>query len=166
MSDYFSMRIQALHHARKPTREITKHKRCFDCSSSITDSLSRQTEVFRDNGTEAILRMTSQFAIHVVWKLFLEGNIIGWCCFNSEQFYLKNIETVCAKNPTLDGISVFEHLRFGDDSLNNINSCAAGLQRVIFSKDMADVLHAGLHTFCYKTKYPANKRNNCKLFRI
>lgn len=69
------------------------------------------------------------------------------------------------EHPWLDhAVPVLEHLWFFDGSLNSLNNVVAGLEGVIFCKDVTHIFHAGLNTFGHKAKHPVKdkKKKTCK----
>lgn len=47
--------------------------------------------------------------------------------------------------------------------LNEVDGRAAGLQGVVFGKDVAHILHAGLHAFSHKAKHPVGAKTEMYL---
>lgn len=59
-----------------------------------------------------------------------------------------------------DWVRVFESLCLcsGDGCLYDLNNFITRLQGIILCKDVANVLHAGLHTLCYEPKQPVKTK--------
>ena len=54
-------------------------------------------------------------------------------------------------------------LGLADGSLHDVDGLGAGLQGVMLSKDVAHVLHAGLHAFGHEAKHPVGGGEGVRL---